>query len=55
VFGERGPETVVPGKAAGRTGPLVEISGPVNIRDETDMAMVAQRLSFAVTAASLGS
>jgi hypothetical protein len=55
VFGERGPETVVPGKAAGRTGPLFTINGDLNIKDETDMAMVAQRLSFAVTAASLGS
>jgi hypothetical protein len=27
----------------------------MSVQDETDMAMVAQRLSFAVTAASLGS
>jgi SLT domain-containing protein len=54
-FGEKGKETVVPGSKSGwGRGPLVHIES-MTVQDETDMAMVAQRLSFAVTAASLGS
>jgi hypothetical protein len=54
MFGEKGPETVTPGVHGPHRGPLVNIEH-MSVQDETDMAMVAQRLSFAVTAASLGS
>ena len=53
VFGERGPETVTPG-IVNRTGPLVNIAGDMVVQDATDLAVISQRLSFAVTSAGLG-
>ena len=46
---------MVPGKGAIHTGPLVNIDGPLVVQDSTDLAVISQRLSFAVTSAGLGS
>jgi hypothetical protein len=40
--------------AVRRAGPLVAINGNMVVQDATDMEVAAQRLWFAVTAASLG-
>lgn len=56
TFGENGPETVVPGAGHGRGGhggPLIHI-GEMHVHDESDVTMVAQRLSGMIRAASLG-
>jgi hypothetical protein len=55
MFGERGPETVTPGTAPGRSGPLFTINGDMVVQDATDVALVASRLSFLVSSAGLGS
>jgi hypothetical protein len=56
MFGEKGRETVTPGAGGmGHRGPLVAINGDMVVQDATDLELVAQRLSFAVTAAGLGS
>lgn len=47
------PERVLP-PGRGHDGPLVQF-GDVNVYNETDEAVVRQRLSFAITAAGLGS
>ena len=54
TFGEKGPETVTPGVTGKWHGSLVNVQ-QMNVKDETDMALVAQKLSFAITAAGLGS
>ena len=51
VFGERRPETIVPGAKGGRAAVSF---GDVNIYDGTDLAIMQQKLSFAVTTAGLG-
>jgi hypothetical protein len=46
---------VVPGTSAGHRGPLVNIARDMVVEDATKLELVARRLPFAVTAASLGS
>jgi hypothetical protein len=54
--GERGPERVdVTPVSHGRHGGALVNVGTMVVQDATDVALVAQRLSFAVTAAGLGS
>jgi hypothetical protein len=55
--GDRGPERVdvtPAGSRAAPSGPLVHIDN-FNSYDATDPVLLGQRLSFAVTTASLGS
>ena len=53
MFGEKGPETVIPGTGHKR-GPVATF-GDIHVHNEADGELIRQKLSYAVVRAGMGS